>query len=60
MLLRVEGIADGGADPKNVVGVKFVGVIYDAIVVSLGADEEVSPYLVLHAAPNVHEEMSAV
>lgn len=60
MLLRVEGIADGGADAKNVVGVKFVGVIYDAIVMSLGADKEVSPYLVLDAATNVHEEMSAV
>ena len=60
VLLGVEGIADGGADAKNVVGVKFVRVIYDAIVMSLGANKEVSPYSVLDAATHMQEEMSAV
>jgi hypothetical protein len=41
----VEGVADRGAHANHVIGVKFVGVVEDAVIVRLGSYEEVPPYL---------------
>jgi len=56
----VEGVADGNAHAKNVVGVEVGGVIYDAVEMRLGADKKVSPHAVLDAAAHVQEKVVAV
>jgi len=59
VLVGVEGVADGSAEPKNIAGVE-VGVVYDVVEMRLGADENPSPQSVLDAGSKVQQEVIAV
>lgn len=52
-LIAVEGVADGSSEAKYVIGVEVGGVIEDAVVMSFGADKDLSPHAVVDSRAHV-------
>lgn len=56
----MEGVADGCAETKDVVGMEVDGVIDDPVVVCFGADKEAPPEGVADAGADVKKKMIAI
>ena len=58
-LVWADSVADGCSDADDVVVAEIDSVVHDVIVVSLWADEDVSPEVVAEAAANINKEVVA-